>query len=214
MHSSIHHFHRIRKKVHCSVNFQYNFLKNASKYKGNLSLLLIWIIENVYTYYILVQVIDAVYTFSLYTFPVGPCRGGMIWYIIVQLCNWPIWHHSLTIKSTPKHFPISCISFFVLGGGLPLYPEIFTVCITKWTCSAPGPLREMPDSNPGPLPQKSCALPLTHHISKCRLISFEPPHLFEPPHIIEPPHHIKSTTSHWATTPYWATTPHWATTSY
>ena len=37
--------------------------------------------------------------------------------------------------------------------------------ITQWSCSAPGSLWEMPNSNPGPLPQNSGALPMSHHIS-------------------------------------------------
>ena len=37
--------------------------------------------------------------------------------------------------------------------------------MTQWSCSAPGSLREMPDSNPGLLPQKSGALPMSHHIT-------------------------------------------------
>ena len=36
--------------------------------------------------------------------------------------------------------------------------------IEQWSCSAPGSLWEMPDSNPGLLPQKSGALPMSHHI--------------------------------------------------
>ena len=43
-----------------------------------------------------------------------------------------------------------------------LYPEIFYI-ITQWSSSASGSLWEMPDSNPGP--QKSGALPMSHHIS-------------------------------------------------
>ena len=38
--------------------------------------------------------------------------------------------------------------------------------ITQWSsCSAPGSLWGMPDLNPGPLTQKSGALPMSHHIS-------------------------------------------------
>ena len=48
--------------------------------------------------------------------------------------------------------------------GYPLYTEFFYI-ITQWSCSASGSLWEMPDSNPGPLPQKSGALPMSHHIS-------------------------------------------------
>ena len=48
--------------------------------------------------------------------------------------------------------------------GLPLYTEIY-YNISQWSCSASGSLWEMPDSNPGPLPQKSGVLPMSHHIS-------------------------------------------------
>ena len=37
--------------------------------------------------------------------------------------------------------------------------------ISQWSCSASGSLWEMPDSNPGPLPQKSGVLPMCYHIS-------------------------------------------------
>ena len=37
--------------------------------------------------------------------------------------------------------------------------------ITQWSCSTSGSLWKMPDSNPGLQPQKSSALPLSHHIS-------------------------------------------------
>ena len=39
---------------------------------------------------------------------------------------------------------------------------------TQWSCSASGSLSERPDSNPGPLLQKSGALWMSHHISICR----------------------------------------------
>ena len=47
-----------------------------------------------------------------------------------------------------------------------IYPEIFYI-ITQWSRRASGSSWEMPDSNPGPLPQKSGALPMamSHHIS-------------------------------------------------
>ena len=57
--------------------------------------------------------------------------------------------------------------FFAPGVGFPLYPEIF-VHYSQWFCSASGSLWEMPDSNPGPLPQKSGALAialLTFHVT-------------------------------------------------
>ena len=57
------------------------------------------------------------------------------------------------------------IFFFAPGVGFPLYPEIF-VLYSQWFCSASGSLWEMPDSNPGPLPQKSAALAMSHHISE------------------------------------------------
>ena len=55
-------------------------------------------------------------------------------------------------------------SFFASGFGFLLFYEIFYI-ITQWSCSASGSLREMPDSNLGPLPQKSGSLPMSHHIS-------------------------------------------------
>ena len=70
--------------------------------------------------------------------------------------------------------------FFASGvGGFPLYPEIFYF-ITHWSCSASGSLWEMPDSNPGPLPQKSGALSMSHHISSMshHISSNEPPHQY------------------------------------
>ena len=62
-------------------------------------------------------------------------------------------------------------SFFSSGVGFPLFPEIFYI-ISQWSCSASESLWEMLDLNPGPLPQKSGALPMSHHIS-----TNEPPHL-------------------------------------
>ena len=41
------------------------------------------------------------------------------------------------------------------GGSSTSTPRFYS--ITQWSCSAPGLLWEMPDSNPGPLPQKSLA---------------------------------------------------------
>ena len=61
-------------------------------------------------------------------------------------------------------------SFFSSVVGFPLYTEIFYI-ISQWSCSASGPLWEMPDLNPEPLPQKSGALPMSQHISN------ETPHL-------------------------------------
>ena len=46
----------------------------------------------------------------------------------------------------------------------PLYTE-FVYIITQWSCSTSGSSWKMLDSNPGPLPQKSGALPMSHHIS-------------------------------------------------
>ena len=43
--------------------------------------------------------------------------------------------------------------------------------ITQGSCRALGSLWEMLDSNPGPLPQKSGALPMSHHISMSHYIS-------------------------------------------
>ena len=40
--------------------------------------------------------------------------------------------------------------------------RFFFYIITQWSCSASGSLREMTNSNPGPLPQK---LPMSHHLS-------------------------------------------------
>ena len=37
--------------------------------------------------------------------------------------------------------------------------------MTQWSSSASGSLGEMPDSNPGSLPQKSGVLPMSHYIS-------------------------------------------------
>ena len=49
------------------------------------------------------------------------------------------------------------------GVGFPLFPEFYI--ITQWSCSAAGLLWAMPDSYPGPLPQKSGPLPMSHHSS-------------------------------------------------
>ena len=54
------------------------------------------------------------------------------------------------------------------GNGLKalFYLKVFLNIITQWSCSAfSGSLWEMPDSNPGPLPKKSGALPKSQHIS-------------------------------------------------
>ena len=53
-----------------------------------------------------------------------------------------------------------------------LYPAIFYI-LTQWSCSAAGLLREMPDSNPGPLAQKSGGLPISHLISMNHHISID-----------------------------------------
>ena len=44
-------------------------------------------------------------------------------------------------------------------------PRIFCI-ILQWSCSESGSLWEMPYSNPEPLPQKSGAQPMSHHITK------------------------------------------------
>ena len=54
-------------------------------------------------------------------------------------------------------------------GRSPFHSTFRLYCITQWPCSAPGSLWEMPDSNPGCLSQKSAALRISHHDSKCRL---------------------------------------------
>ena len=54
--------------------------------------------------------------------------------------------------------------FFCLRGRFPSLPWDF-LHKSQWSCSALGSLWEMPDSNPGPLPQKSGALPMSHYIS-------------------------------------------------
>ena len=54
--------------------------------------------------------------------------------------------------------------FFASGVGFPLYPEIF-LHYSQGSCSTLGSSWEMPDSNPGPLPQKSGPLAMSHHIS-------------------------------------------------
>ena len=87
--------------------------------------------------------------------------------------------HCLFFKSVSFNFYITyflcCFSnflffffffFLLLLGRFPLStPRIFYF-ISQWSCSASaGSLWEMPDTNLGPLPQKSGALPLSHHIS-------------------------------------------------
>ena len=62
--------------------------------------------------------------------------------------------------------------YFASGVGSPLYPEFYI--FTQWSFSEPGSLREMPDSNHRPLPQKSGALPMSHHhISENKLEQHE-----------------------------------------
>ena len=56
-------------------------------------------------------------------------------------------------------------SFFASVVGFSLYPKIFyfiTMVLQRIRI-----LREMPDSNPGPLPQKYGALPMSHKITIC-----------------------------------------------
>ena len=76
------------------------------------------------------------------------------------------------ILSFFKSFFVSLVFkvIFVSGVGIPLYPETFYF-ITQWSCSASESLREMPDSNPEPLPQKSSVLAMPPHllISVCVL---------------------------------------------
>ena len=56
----------------------------------------------------------------------------------------------------------SLIQFFFFRSLFSLYTKIYYI-ISQWSCSASGSLWEIPDSNPGPLPQKSGALPMSHH---------------------------------------------------
>ena len=67
-------------------------------------------------------------------------------------------------------------SFFASGIGFPLYPEIFYI-ITQRSRTASRSLWEMPDANPGPLPQKFGAFPVNELI---RVVSRFPAtfHLF------------------------------------
>ena len=51
--------------------------------------------------------------------------------------------------------------FFSSVVGFPLYTEIFYI-FSQWSSASES---LMPDSNRGPLPQKSGALPISHHIS-------------------------------------------------
>ena len=53
-------------------------------------------------------------------------------------------------------------NFFFFRYLFSLFTEIYYI-ISQWSCSASGSLWEIPDSNPGPLPQKSGALPMSHH---------------------------------------------------
>ena len=71
------------------------------------------------------------------------------------------------------------------GGGLPLCPEILQYTVhSDSACPQSFPLWEMPDSNPGQLPQKSGALPMSHHIPK--MSHHIPKWATTSPH--EPPH--------------------------
>ena len=77
--------------------------------------------------------------------------------------RWPdnstLFSYSIKIQIVSKPF----IYFFALGGGSHLYP----VFLQYNTMILQRPRRwEMPDSNPGHLPQKSGSLPMKHHISK------------------------------------------------
>ena len=76
-------------------------------------------------------------------------------------------------SSVPLSLPLfsSRAFFFLPQVEVPLSTLRFFYSITQWSCSAPGSLWELPDSNPGLLPQKSGALPN------------EPPHLLESQHI-------------------------------
>ena len=66
--------------------------------------------------------------------------------------------------------------FFCLRGRFPSLLRDF-LHYSQWSCSASGSLWKMPDSNMRPLPQKSGALAMCHHISMSHHISYEPPHL-------------------------------------
>ena len=52
------------------------------------------------------------------------------------------------------------ILFFCLSGILSTRRFYFYIITTQGSCSASGSLREMPDSNPRPLPQKATSEPL------------------------------------------------------
>ena len=73
------------------------------------------------------------------------------------LCSRVLWYHKLSC--------MGCCIFFGLRWRSPPPSTLSLYNMTQWSCSASGSLREMPDSNPGLLPQKSGALPLSHHIT-------------------------------------------------
>ena len=67
-----------------------------------------------------------------------------------------------SLFSFTVHWPVArLLYFFGLRWRSPPLPWDFTV-LQKISCSSPGKLWKIPDSNPGP--QKSVALPLSHHI--------------------------------------------------
>ena len=88
---------------------------------------------------------------------------------VLQTGKFTIFNRCLGSVSEPNGsvtVPVFFLYFFGLRWRFPPLPcDLQYRSISQWPCSAPGSMREMPDSNQGLLPPKSGALPMSHHIS-------------------------------------------------
>ena len=120
-----------------------------TKGTGNLKkFLLRWVFE------LWIYILNLIsFAFILYYFYM--CGSGSVFRIRIRIQEAP--EYGSNTDPDPQHCYL---------------PWDFFLHYAQWSCSASRSLWEMLDSNPGPLPQKSGALPMSHHISYS-----EPPHL-------------------------------------